>query len=679
MGALAVLSGTGALPQGELDPVPVLRAARSDWEEGARAAAARALLAIQGGVLADHASLLRARLLREESNLDEARQAADLALSYEPPSEVRARVYQEIALIELARDDLLAAYRAQRSGWEASRSRHYAARLVGELADEFASRGLPGDALRLYRKLWQTWPLSEESQRAFERSREITLATGAPAADAKSLIRLARRLRESFRCERALLVHDLVLARETLDDGLRSKAERGRADCLFQRRRYREAASTYARLSAANPRSTDLVIRAARADNRAGDREQALRRLASVARRSDRKARAHARYLTALMLLDQEPATARRLLRRVQKQKAAPSFARLARWRLAWADYRARKFEAALWWLAPLTKGSIWDIEVQRARYWTAVTRLETDPAKGGAALEKLARALPLSYYGLLAADRLGTEPEVERGFLGDRDGAARFEHETRATWLIEGGFPDAARDELESWLRKHRLDRAERLAAAPLLHQLGDHFRAVRLVVDGFGGSLEEGIDPGWRDVWRNAWPQVFGLSVRSAAQEFDFESALVYAVMREESTYRPAIRSPAGALGLMQIIPPTATRIARRLGVEDFAVERLVDPRTNIRFGTYYLKELLQQFDGSQPLAIAAYNAGPDAVNSWVSRDGSQPDDLFVDSVPYGETRRYLRRVLRSYRVYRLLYGGAETSSPATAGAQSEVSGDR
>jgi soluble lytic murein transglycosylase len=127
----------------------------------------------------------------------------------------------------------------------------------------------------------------------------------------------------------------------------------------------------------------------------------------------------------------------------------------------------------------------------------------------------------------------------------------------------------------------------------------------------------------------------------------------------MREESTYEPRAESPAGALGLMQIIPPTAERIATSLGVAPLALESLFDPKTNIRFGTYYLKDLLHRFDGSSALAIAAYNAGPEAVNEWRTRDGALRQDAFVESVPYGETRRYLRRVLRSYRVYRLLYG--------------------
>jgi soluble lytic murein transglycosylase len=135
----------------------------------------------------------------------------------------------------------------------------------------------------------------------------------------------------------------------------------------------------------------------------------------------------------------------------------------------------------------------------------------------------------------------------------------------------------------------------------------------------------------------------------------------------MREESTYRETVSSSAGALGLMQIIPPTGDRIARDLGVDGFEPETLLTAATNIRFGTYYLKSLMDHFKGSMPRAVASYNAGPEAVSGWIERDGENPDDVFVDSVPYSETRRYLRRVLRSYHMYRILY--AESAQPPAA----------
>ncbi|MBW2282818.1 MAG: lytic transglycosylase domain-containing protein, partial [Deltaproteobacteria bacterium] len=403
--------------------------------------------------------------------------------------------------------------------------------------------------------------------------------------------------------------------------------------------------------------------------------DRALARLDRLARRASATELARIRYLMGVLLWHQDGPKARRLVRAVERQKQAPGLARIARWRLAWAQLQDGDAAGAARRLRPLARGSKWDIEVQRARYWTAVAQFATSTESAEAGLQKLVDQVPLSYYGLLAAERLGIEPPLERSFVGERDGDVRFERAERARWLIEGAFPDEAGAELESWRRESRLTRSERMAAAPLLHEIGDHFRAVRLLIDGFGGTLEQGIDPEWREAWLGAWPRVYGGQVEAATREFEFDPALVYAVMREESTYRERVSSPVGARGLMQIIPPTGERIARSLGIEDFDLDNLFVAETNIRFGTYYLNHLMGRFQGSRPLAIAAYNAGPDAVTGWIERDGRKPDDEFVDSVPYGETRRYLRRVLRSYYVYKRLYADRTPAADSPAAPQPEA----
>ena len=304
-------------------------------------------------------------------------------------------------------------------------------------------------------------------------------------------------------------------------------------------------------------------------------------------------------------------------------------------------------------------------MEVQRALYWLAAAELEQDRREEGRALlRRLVEDLPLSYYGFLAADRLGEPVLPTRSFLPSRKGKTEDRAATRAAWLAGGGFPDLVRLELESRLRAAALTLELRVRLAELLHSIGDHFAAVRVIVDGIGDSLERGIDPAWQEVWELAWPRPYPETVERAAQEFEAEWALVYAVMREESRYRPDVVSPVGARGLMQILPPTGERIAKALGVSDFDEGRLFQPETSIRFGSYYLRQLLRRFDGRWPLAIAAYNAGPEVVSIWAEDRGSASRDVFVDSIPYAETRRYLRRVLRSRWVYELLYGGEKVA---------------
>ncbi len=659
----------GAVREPELvDPVAALTGARNAFEAGDTPAALQGLEPLGAGPLADHAALLRARWLRQAGDLDGAQAAAEEALAHDPPSEVLSLVHLELAGIHLQRSELSGAYRAQEAAWKASKSSERSADLALEFARIFESRALPGDARQLYDRIWQSWPRAEASVAAFERGRFLSEATGAPQPSGRALLSYGDSLRSSYECDDALPVYERVLARK-LDATTRRRADRGRADCLFQRRRYAEAEQAYRALAKSRPDDINVAIRAARSLARAGDSEAAIRDLSAIAKRSGRSHRAHAQYLVAIVLGEEDRDEAERLLRLVEKQRHSPGLARSARWRLAWSQIQNSDYAGAIARLRPLTRGPLSDIEVQRARYWSAVARLEQDPEAGRKELRELAEAFPLSYYGMLGADRLGLTPEIEHSFLGEASNDGPFPREQRAAWLLEAGLDESARAELESWARSGRLKRQERVAAASLLHDLGDHFAAVRLLIDGFGGALEQGIDPSWRAAWQYAWPQPFNPAVQAAVEEFEFDPALVYAVMREESTYRPDVESPAGALGLMQIIPPTGTRIASSLGVEPFAPTLLFDPSTNIRFGTYYLKYLTSMYDGSRPLAIAAYNAGPEAVNTWLERDGHLADDAFVDSVPYSETRRYLRKVIRSWRVYQLLY---EAQDGADAGPQ-------
>ena len=133
----------------------------------------------------------------------------------------------------------------------------------------------------------------------------------------------------------------------------------------------------------------------------------------------------------------------------------------------------------------------------------------------------------------------------------------------------------------------------------------------------------------------------------------------ALLYGVMRQESGFRPRVSSPAGANGLMQVIVPTAERVARDLG-DPFDASLLDDPGPNVRLGAVYLKKLLETFGGNVPLAAGAYNAGPVAVRRWMDGAAELPVDIFVARIPYAETLDYVERVVSNYARYRYLEGG-------------------
>jgi soluble lytic murein transglycosylase len=156
---------------------------------------------------------------------------------------------------------------------------------------------------------------------------------------------------------------------------------------------------------------------------------------------------------------------------------------------------------------------------------------------------------------------------------------------------------------------------------------------------------------------LWQCAYPNPYPEWVSEYTARWQVSPALVYAIMRQESGFHSSIESPARARGLMQIIPPTASRFAEELGEE--VITGLMDsPRHNIRYGTYYLHKLLATFEQHPAPAIAAYNAGPYSAMRWRHATTELPVELFIARIPFDETRNYVQRVLANLRIYETLY---------------------
>jgi soluble lytic murein transglycosylase len=144
---------------------------------------------------------------------------------------------------------------------------------------------------------------------------------------------------------------------------------------------------------------------------------------------------------------------------------------------------------------------------------------------------------------------------------------------------------------------------------------------------------------------VLRALYPADYLPLVLVAAESEGLDPALVCAVIRAESRFRPDVVSPRGAIGLMQIMPETGASIAVALGVDQYSVVDLAVPEVNIRFGTWYLRRMLDRF-GSIETALIAYNAGPTRAASWAEAGGAA----------FAETTAYVRRVLRAIPIYRI-----------------------
>lgn len=165
--------------------------------------------------------------------------------------------------------------------------------------------------------------------------------------------------------------------------------------------------------------------------------------------------------------------------------------------------------------------------------------------------------------------------------------------------------------------------------------------------------------LDPGETIVYEQAYyPQVYPTIVEKYAKQFKVDKSLIWSIIRAESAFRETARSHVGASGLMQIMPKTGQRLADELGESNFSTEMLNQPDVNIRYGTYYLSILLKRYHNNHLLAAAAYNAGEERVDLWRQRFSDQTIVEFVETIPFSETKNYVKKVLTNLYNYRKLY---------------------
>jgi soluble lytic murein transglycosylase len=315
-----------------------------------------------------------------------------------------------------------------------------------------------------------------------------------------------------------------------------------------------------------------------------------------------------------------------------------------ARWRLGWIALRlgrsgeaeARYREAAQ--TAP-SRG-----EAARAWYWVARTMEARGAHDADAVLRAVAEDYPLTFYGQRARMRLkltapALDPPPPPAVPRESPGPP---HDELARLGLDVEAADAAED-----AQGLRQDLGLVRFLAEVYGRLGAYPRSVAMA--------EAALASGVRDeaVWRLAYPKAYWSEVASAAAAANIDPLLLLALVREESRYDPHAVSPARAVGLAQLLPSTARGMA---GDRALNADKLTEPALNLRLGARYLSLQLERFGGDVRLALAAYNAGPGSARRWVRMDADP--DYFMEKISIAETRAYVRRVLGSYGIYKLLW---------------------
>jgi soluble lytic murein transglycosylase-like protein len=302
-----------------------------------------------------------------------------------------------------------------------------------------------------------------------------------------------------------------------------------------------------------------------------------------------------------------------------------------------------------------------------RARYWLAQAQTqEQDHDKAKASYEELQKDSPLTYYGLLAAFASGRDMDAPitqaMPQALERDPWLLPQESLRLSraenFLAENAHELAAIELKEVKVRSEHSNQFLMYLAA-LNAEAGTHLNVFNIL----GELIQRGYDGATTHAFLNlVFPLPYFELVRKHATNQGLDPLLVLSLIKQESAFDPSAGSNVGAVGLMQLMPATATDTD-----SDVARADLVDPDTSIRVGTKYLKQLYNRFNGNLVLALAGYNAGPNAADRWYRENGQKRGMLeFIETIPYKETREYVSSIMRNYYWYSRKVTPQEPSKP-------------
>ena len=356
-----------------------------------------------------------------------------------------------------------------------------------------------------------------------------------------------------------------------------------------------------------------------------------------------------------------------------------------ARWFWGWALFRSGDIAGAQKQWKPIIDHSPQGALSTRVYYWTGRTaEMQGDKDAAQAAYARVSNDEPWSYYGWLSRERL-TAMTLQ---TSPPPPAAAADSAPKIDALVDGQLPLSNKSFTRAslfWqlgLIEHAArtlrgvpvpdNPADALLLAQLHDLLGDDYRTAQIVRSKFASELKSASPQ--PIVLSLTYPRAYRDAVEVNARRFSVPPELVWAIMRQESVFRQLAVSSMNAQGLLQLMPRTAQRVARDMG--EPPPPTFVAPELNIHLGTAYLSRLYDSFYRHPALAAAAYNGGPLAVDHWLLRLHDLPFDVFVEEIPFRETRDYVKKVMANYSAYRRIYLHANTAPEVEFGAVPQAS---
>ncbi|WP_434346658.1 transglycosylase SLT domain-containing protein [Myxococcus virescens] len=654
-----------------------------------------AALADGYGALRDHSLLRAAQANERRRKLDTA---AGQYRGVSPGSPLYPEARFSLSRVLQRRGDIPGALTALQELIDSRQSRGPdALRMKALLAicDLARAQGQYNAEHRALLEVWATSPLSNEARRAEKRLKGLPLPL-------KWRVRRAEALVELHRNHAGMALLDKVLPHLEMPDELACRAHLTYGRALRKERKHRRAIEVLepmvAGCTASEQRPQALYILGY--SQSVVEPKAAVTTYATLARDYPEHGYADdALFFEAWLLQrtgDVETALAR--YEEAARRYPAGNFASESLFRAFWLHSRKANAPAALAALKAvedLPEAARTDEALWRSRYWRA--RMQESGASAQAALDAyahIAAERPAAWYGMLARSRLALlSPErvarlypkpvpaaaMEGTGGSGRDDAPADEAveevgESEEIWpLPPGALAKDARFNAGVELMRLGLPgaveeflavdaRALPEAPARLLYQTlkrtGRNRAARQVARTSLKQEVHGPLSAASRPIWEATWPLAYRSSIARYARAHRVDPDLLQGLIREESRFNARARSATGALGLAQLMPATARQVADSLDMPMPGESALLQPHTNIRLGAAYLGQLVKHFGGNVAYAVAAYNAGPRAVERWRHALPEAELDEWVEHIGFEETREYVKKVLGSYSAYKLLY---------------------
>ena len=619
-----------------------------------------------GAALDDYADFLTAQAQIQAGNLTAAETLLTGFATKYPESIFVADLPVTVANLSLAQNDATGAMRVLRAHAEDAISAHPDYQLA--LARAYQMTGNTEEAARLYRHIFLTFPLRSEGQQAKTQLAVVgaaaPLTIGERRAHADALYAGGRYsdARDEYR----------ALAGESASGNGQDKAAllvaAAACDLRLNRLTREQAEALPDSQDESGARRLYLMMELAR-DRNDDDTQQAI-----VAQMEQRfpashwlEEALHSSGNMYLLLKDYPRAIAyyQDLAQRFPRSRYGAS----SQWKAAWLNYQIGNYSDAAKLIDTHIALYPGGKEMSAALYWRGRIYQDQEhrPDLAAAYYRTVSTAFEHYYYAQMARERLVTLRQVMPADLAmlDRiqpeqiptltdDVPEDDEHVVKARLLANAGLNEYIAAEIQAADGSREWGA---FAEAEIYASYGEAFRAMSVLKRAIPFYTSAPIDAIPMGYWKILFPQPYWGTIEEEAKKNGLDPYMVAALIRQETEFNPQAISNRNAYGLMQLLPSVGSLMAKKDGIHHFRTEELLDPATNIRLGTLYLRDMLERFGGHPEYAFAAYNAGDNRVTDWETITKFNGIDEFVEAIPFTETREYVQSIMRNEAIYREL----------------------